>query len=189
MRAGPEARYRVIETEPALEAVRARNLCAPGRVALGGKGRVRVPDRARAAPARPRCCGCCCCQERPTSGRLSVGRAGPGGAHTGPDPGVPPRRRLRVPGLQADPRQGPSSRTWSSCRGCSVVPVAQQARRTYQVLKWVGLQHRHQRLSAGAVRRRAAAGRHRPRAGERAGARSSPTSRPGTSIRICRSRS
>ena len=47
-------------------------------------------------------------------------------------------------------------------------PVEQQRRRTYQVLKWVGLQHRHQRLPARAVGRRAAARGDCARARQRA---------------------
>ena len=49
-------------------------------------------------------------------------------------------------------------------------PIEQQRRRTYQVLKWVGLQHRQQAYPAGAVGRRATACRDRARAGQRAAA-------------------
>ena len=69
------------------------------------------------------------------------------------------------------------------------VPAAQQRRRAFQVLKWVGLQHRMNAypldLSGGEQQR----DRDRPRAGQRPGARCSPTSRPATSIPICRSKS
>ena len=49
------------------------------------------------------------------------------------------------------------------------MPLSQQQRRTFQVLKWVGLQHRMNALSAGAVGRRAAAHRDRARARQRSG--------------------
>ena len=39
-------------------------------------------------------------------------------------------------------RTRPCSRTSRSCRACSAWPLTQQQRRTFQVLKWVGLQHR-----------------------------------------------
>ena len=81
------------------------------------------------------------------------------------------------------------SRTSRSCRACSACRSTQQQRRTFQVLKWVGLQHRMNALPAGAVGRRAAA-RSRSRARSSTTRSSSwPTSRPATSIPTCRSRS
>ena len=51
------------------------------------------------------------------------------------------------------------------------LPLATQQRKTFQVLKWVGLQHRMNALSRRAVGRRAAAHRDRARARERPAAR------------------
>ena len=69
------------------------------------------------------------------------------------------------------------------------VPPTQQRRRTYQVLKWVGLQHRMNAYPQRALGRRAAARRDRARARQRPARSCWPTSRPAISIPICRSRS
>ena len=57
-------------------------------------------------------------------------------------PGLPPIARLRLPGLQAAAGEDRARERRRSCRACSAWPTSQQQRRTFQVLKWVGLQHR-----------------------------------------------
>ena len=80
-------------------------------------------------------------QERPTEGRSIVN--GRNLATLSPREVQAYRRdgRLRVPGLQADPTKTVFENVAFVLRVLGQ-PVEQQRRRTYQVLKWVGLQHR-----------------------------------------------
>jgi len=69
------------------------------------------------------------------------------------------------------------------------LPVTTQQRKTFQVLKWVGLQHRMnafpEELSGGEQQTH----RDCARAGQRSATGAGRRSRPATWIRICRSRS
>ena len=132
------------------------------------EGRVRVPHRserrrqvdvpASAAARKP-------AHRRRGDGRRPESRAAD--ARTGA--GVPAQRRVRVPGLQADSAQ-------DRAREC--VDRAARARRAYfdpaaqdvpgAEMGWAAAPD--ERVSAGAVGRRAAAHRDRPRAGERSDA-------------------
>ena len=80
-------------------------------------------------------------QERAERRRDPGQRTQPDDAEPRRGAGIPARRRLRVPGLQAD-----STRTVienvSFVPEVLGIPPSQQRRRAFQVLKWVGLQHR-----------------------------------------------
>ena len=71
--------------------------------------------------------------------------------------GVSPQRRVRLSGLQAHSRERPCSKMSRSCPRVLGAPVSTQQRKTFQVLKWVGLQHRMnaypQELSGGEQQR------------------------------------
>ena len=80
-------------------------------------------------------------QDVPTEGQLVVGGRDLAHALAAPGPGLPPLARVRVPGFQAAAEQDRArERRVRAARARH--GAAQQQRRTFQVLKWVGLQHR-----------------------------------------------
>ena len=110
-------------------------------------------------------------EELPSEGDLKVARPRPEESAPSQVQSYRRTRRLRVPGLPADSalHRLPERRVRDA--RARRLPLATQQRKTFQVLKWVGLQHRMNALSRRAVGRRAAAHRDRARARQRPAAR------------------
>ena len=142
----------VIETHRPLEALQPRRLRAARSVAHRRARASSSSSPGRAAPASPRSFACCCCKERPSEGEILVNGHNLATLSRARGPGIPARHRLRLPGLQADSDAARCSRTSRSCPRCSACPPAQQRRRAFQVLKWVGPAAPHERLSAASSR-------------------------------------
>ena len=165
MRAGPEARHRVIETN-LLSKLYGRETYALRDVSISvAKGEF-VFLTGPSGAGKTTLLRLLLCQERPTSGRLSVG---------GRDLASLPRDQIQtyrrgVGFVFQDFKLIPGKTVFENVVFVPRIlglPVALQARRAYQVAQVGRPAAPAQRLSAGAVRRRAAAGRHCPRAGER----------------------